>query len=329
MKRILISYICLSLILSPVAQASESVFEHRLYNIMVDAKDIDLVRDLGSDQDQAIQIIQEQFSTQEDQRFLALKIKELGKWQHLSAKYGPHKKTIDIHFASHQMKISQVNLKTQSFKINEQIIKLKEGMGLAELHKIFMQLEQPFAKVSSFNALDFLISDAHALGPLALGFIAFSITAAGIYKASQMRTKLMELRSKIDRAQSVCSSLNEPFNQMDYSEHINEFQQFTRSLFRNSSSSARQRARNINSCQEIRDSWKTWAASWFYSIFLLTTEDFQEELASLCERAVRIDSCIVRYRRKKAINDQERGLSDKPSSGGGFGGSSGLSTTAE
>lgn len=309
MKKLLNLILICTFVSPSISRGGESnEYQKSFFDSVNVGMEFDPVKTLNSPRNEIEYQVLSVFKSSEDEKFLNFKLKEMGKFpKNFRAKYD--EKTIVIEFLNKKMSISKIDLSNNTFMLGETKIDLGNVKNLKDLHKVFTAIENPFVSSLQFNPASLFINEAHALGPLAIGFIAFALTSAAIATAAQMKVNLDKLERTIEDAQGICFALDYGSDFTDNAA-LAKFERLSRGIYNRASNGEKKRVRQISSCKQVKESWWEWAKSWFYSIFSMSRDDIRDQIVKLCEKSVKVDNCIKRYKNRGRVNNSNRDPSD-------------------
>lgn len=320
MKSIIVFCIQFTLIFQAFAQEVKPIqASAEMVKILNATSLIDPVAILNADKNQMQNFIESHFNSIQDKKRLSQIFKNL-KITPETFKVSKSKNgNLNIEFSGSLMKISDINPSQKTFKLNGEIVSLSRVYSLTQLEAKFKRIQSPIIPQTSFNITDIILPKAHALAPLVLGLIAFAIAGVAILGISygQQALSIEQYESDLRGVEGICDGPSGPFNQYSqrYETSIRRFEQTARRLYNMSPSDSRQSARRLlgtdNRCEEIKESWSAWAASWAYSILNWTNEDRRDKVYDLCVRARRVERCIADYQDHQAqVNGSSRNINE-------------------
>lgn len=309
MKKILnLTLICTFLFQSYAFADDERKYQSSFFDTINEGAEFDPVRTLNSSKAELEHLVLSIFTSERDQDFFKLKMKEAGKFpKNFKAKY--ENNNIVVEFLNKKMTFSNIDPVSKTFMLGEAKVELEKIKTIEELYKVFSKIDKPFVSSYEFAPSKLIFNEAHALGPFALGFIAFTLTSAAIASTSQMKKNLDQLERKIRDAEGICFSLDYGTDYNDTAA-IEKFERISRGIYSRASNGNKQKVKKLTSCKQVKDSWWEWAKSWFYSIFAMTKEDIRDRIVELCERSVKVDKCIHSYKNRGRVNNDNRDPSD-------------------
>ena len=280
-------------------QSAENELYHEFLKTHATASMIDPVETLNSSPEEIKKFIHTVFNSPKDKALIEKKFAGFNA-DMLKASYGKDKKSIVVKFNGKKMVISNINPKNKTFTIGEEKISLVKVYSFSQLVKVFEGLKNPLVTTYNLNPVNLVISDAHALAGIALGLIAFAIASVAILGIThaQQALSLEGFESDLEAIEGICEAPKDQFGDYiyRYDSAIRRFENTSRELYGMSSPQSRNRARSLSSCNEIRESWSAWAASWAYSLVNWTMEDRRDKIIDLCRRSIRVEGCIAEYR---------------------------------
>ena len=155
-----------------------------------------------------------------------------------------------------------------------------EGQTLKQVHQWLTHTS------TTASLMSFIISDAHAIGPLAIILISFAITSAGILWNNSCRSAFSRVERRVTDLARTCS----------WDREQNRLSAETRDLMRDIGSTANQLLRvPRQTCeQQLRNSHR-WL--FFFSC--------AENASAICAKAAELSRCVTAIRARGAINDTE------------------------
>lgn len=309
MKKILSLTLIYAFLFQSLAYADgHKEYQSRFFGTINSELEFDPVSILNSSKDEMKFHILSRYTSGEDENFLTLKLKEIGNLpKNFKASYKD--KNILVEFLNKKMIFSNIDPVAKTFSLGETKIDLSKTMSLEDLYNVFMKIEKPFISSTVFNPSSFFVGEAQALGPFVLVFLAGALMSAATLKAIQVRKKLDELEDKIKNSEGICSALDSG-RELNVNEAITKFEKTYRDVYKRVSSEEKNKVRKILSCSQLKESWWEWTKSWIYSIITWRSDDIRDRIIKICERAVKVDNCVKKYRNRGSVNNSSRDLSD-------------------